>query len=196
MWNHDKLSLVSDGNRHHYKLFWTGHKTNRTLTRRQKYIALRFRTQRGSPACVHCATQEHAYAQGSTYMFPLPLLITRRITWRRLLLKRTYIRVNLLHPQGTHHFPQHFLHTLLQFHYWLERWSANVHADTLRSTVKTHRHRVGSSYRHNGTFSAIVATQTFSPDRSFGATRRGLFPNRHGPTILPRNRFQLRASLS
>jgi len=40
--------------------------------------------------------------QGWPYTCPISSLITRRITRRRLW--STYIRVNLLHPQGTHHF--------------------------------------------------------------------------------------------
>jgi len=96
-----------------------------------------------------------------------PSLITRRITWIRLWPTRAYIRVNYLpHPQDTHHFSQHFLHTLSQFHYWLKRRSANVPADTFRPTVKTHYRCVGSSYRHTGAFYAAVATQPYSPDKS------------------------------
>jgi len=56
----------------------------------------------------------------------------RRITWRRLSSTHAYIRVNLLHHQGMIHFPRHFLHTLSQFHYWLERFSANVSTGACR----------------------------------------------------------------
>jgi len=60
-----------------------------------------------------------------------------------------YINVILLHSQGTIHFLQHFLHTLSQFHYWLERRSANMPADNFRSTTKTQRCRTENRYRHN-----------------------------------------------
>jgi len=119
------------------------------------------------PVRVDRATQELALAQESQYMCPAPSLITRRITRRRLWPTHSYIRVNLLHPQGTHHFSQHFLHTLSQFHYWLERRSANVPVGTFLSTTKTHRRRAGSSYRYIGVFFAIVVTQPFSPERSY-----------------------------
>jgi len=97
--------------------------------------------------------------------FP-PLLIACRITQRQLWPTRACIRVNLLHPQGAPHFSQHFLRTLSQLHYWLERWSANVPAGTLRSTAKTHRRCTGSRYRFTGAFSATIATHSFSSDIS------------------------------
>jgi len=142
---------------------------------------------------VHRATQELALAQGSPYTCPAPSLIIRRITLRRLWPARAYIRVNLLHPQGTHHFSQHFLNTLSQFHYWLDCRSANVPAGTFRSTAKTHCCRAGSNYHYTRAFSATVSTQPFSPNRSFGVGRRGSFTNRHSPTIVHHNRFLLRA---
>ena len=77
---------------------------------------------------MHCATQKHALARGSPYTCPLPPLITRHITRRRLCPTHAYIRVDLLHPQGMINFSQEFLHTLSQVHYWLERQSANVPA--------------------------------------------------------------------
>ena len=64
------------------------------------------------------------------------------------------------------HFSQHFLHTLSQFHYSLECQSANMFADTFRSTMKTQRRRTGSCCRHTGALSATVVTQPFSQDRS------------------------------
>jgi len=148
------------------QLFWTGHKTNRTATHGRTCTALRLHIPRSTPVCVHRTTQELALAQGSPYTCPAPVLMTRHITRRRLWPTRVNIRVNLLHPQGTHHFSQHFLHTLSLFHYWLERRSANMPADTFRSTAKTHRLCARSSYRHTRAFSATVAIQPFSPDRS------------------------------
>jgi len=145
-----------------------------------KYTTLRLHTQRSTPDCVPRA--------------PIPTLIISRISRRRFWSKRAYIRVNLFHPEGTHHFLQHFLNTLFQFHYWLECWSANVPAGTIHSTAKTHRCRVGSHCHHNREFSATVATQSFSSGSSFDARRRWSFANRHGPTILHCNRFQLRTS--
>ena len=140
-------------------LFWTGQKTNRTLTRGIWHPALRLRTQRSTPVCLHPATQEHASLQGSRYTWSLTTLITCRVSQRRLCSRRAYIRVNLLHPQDTHHFSQHFLHFLSQFHYWLERWSANVPAGTFRSTAKTHRHRTQNRY-------TVPKTVTDSPEHS------------------------------
>jgi len=151
---------------YYFIMFWTGQKTNRTLTCGRTCTALRLCTQRSTPASVHLVTQERALMQGSPYTCPASPLITCRITRRRLWPTRAYIRVNLLHPQGTHHFSQHFLHTFSQFHFWLERQSANVPADTFRPTAKTHRRFAGSSYRHTGAFSVVVATQPFSPDKS------------------------------
>jgi hypothetical protein len=81
--------------------------------------------------------------------------------------KRSYIKVNLLHPQGINHFSQHFLHTLSQFHYRLEYQSANVSARTFSSTTKTHRRCAGSRYCRTRAFSVAVATQPFSRDRLY-----------------------------
>jgi len=110
---------------------------------------------------MHRATHEIAPTQGSPYMCPAPSLIICRITRRWLWPTRAYIRVNLLHPQGTHHFSQHFLHTLSQFNYWLERPSANVSVDTFCYTAKTHHHRAGNRYHHTGVFSTAVVTQPY-----------------------------------
>jgi len=136
------------------------------MTRGRTCTALRLNIQRSTPVRVHHATQELALLQGSPYTCPAPPLVTRRITRWQLWPTRAYIRVNLFHPHCTHHFSQHFVHTLSQFHYWLERQSANVPSGTFCSTVKTHRRRTGSSYHHTRAFSAIVATQPFSSDRS------------------------------
>ena len=92
------------------------------FTRGLTYTTLRLRTQRCTPAYVHHASQQNASSQGSPYTCPSPLLITHRITHRRLWPTHAYIKVNLLHHQGTHHFSQHLLHTLFEFHYRLERW--------------------------------------------------------------------------
>jgi len=145
---------------------------------------------------MHCTTHKHALAGGSPYTCPPLSLITRRITRRRLWSTRAYIWVNLLHPQGMIHFSQHFLHALSQFHYWLERRSANVLAGTFRSTTKTYRRRAGSRYHHTGAFFVAVATHPFLPHWSFSARRRVSIANCHSPTILHRNRFLLRASPS
>jgi len=58
------------------------------------------------------------------------------------------------------------LHILSEFHWWLERWSANVSADIFRSTSKTHQHRTEGRYQFTGAFFATVATQPFTPNRS------------------------------
>jgi len=148
------------------QLFWTGQKNNQTLTRGIRYTAIRFRTG-GSTLVGMCRTTlNNGPARGSPYTCPSPSLISRRIILRQLWTSHAYTRVNLVHPQGTHHFSEHFLHTLSQFHYWLERQSANVPANTFRPTAKTHRLHVGSRYRHTGAFSVTVATQPFLPDRS------------------------------
>ena len=122
-------------------------------------------------------SKEHASFPAACHTRPVAALITRRVSRRRLCSRRVYIRVNFLHPQGTHHFSQHFLHTLFQFHY------------TLCSTAKIHRRRTGSRYRFIRAFSATAATQPFPLDISFGSRRRGSFTNRHRQTILHHNRF-------
>jgi len=141
-------------------LFWT-EKTNRTLIRGWTCVVSRLRTKGVCSSHKPC----HPGARGSPYTCPTPSLITSRITQRRLWPTRAYIRVNLLHRQGKFSLPQHFLHTLSQFHYWLERWSANVPVDTFRSTTKTHYRRAKSRNRHTRTFSATVVIQPLSPDR-------------------------------
>jgi hypothetical protein len=48
-----------------------------------------------------CTTRKLVPTWGSPYTCPLPSLITRCITRRRLWPTRAYTRVNLFHPQGT-----------------------------------------------------------------------------------------------
>jgi len=75
-----------------FTLFWTGQKTNRTLTRGRTCTSSRLHNQRRTPACMHCVAQERALMQGSPYTCYASSLITRRITRRRLWLMRTYTK--------------------------------------------------------------------------------------------------------
>jgi len=130
----------------------------------------------------------HLNTRGSPYTCPPASLITRHITRRWLWPTRIYVRVNLLHPQGTIHFSPTLLHTLSQFHYKFERRSGNVPADTFRPTAKTHRHRAGSRYRHTGAFSAAITTQPFSLDILLEHSLPPFSLNRsHGTNQIPKD---------
>jgi len=103
--------------------------------------------------------QVRPHARITPHMSSNHSLITRHKICRWLFSTRAYIRVTLFHPQGMIHFSQHFIHTLSQFHYWFERWSANVHAGNFHSTAKTHCH-------HTRTLPVTLASHPSSPDRS------------------------------
>jgi len=116
-------------------LFWTGQKTNQILTCDITYTALRLRSWENTPARVHRTLEEHALGEDHPTCVLLPSLVRCRIARTQLCPTHVYIKVNLLHTQCMTHFSQHFLHTLSQFHYWLEHRSANVCAVTPRFPI-------------------------------------------------------------
>jgi len=107
------------------------------------------------------AILEHTSLSGSRYTCPLPLLIIRHITWRWLCPERAYIRVNLLRPQDTQHFLQ-LSSDFSLFLYWLDRRSANVSADTFRSTAEDASPSHQKQLPIIRTFYTTVTTQPFS----------------------------------
>jgi hypothetical protein len=140
---------------------------------------------------------KHTSLLGSRYTCPSLLLIIRRITWRRLCHERAYIRVNLLHRQGTQHFSQHFLHFLSL----ISQTDLSVGVLTCLQAPfvppqKMHRRRTRSSYRSSEhSLQLLRLNYSYWTDHlALEGGDRSL--NHHGPTIHHCNRFQLCTSPS
>jgi len=115
-------------------MFWIGQNTNPTLIHSlnlhcMKAPCLKEHANFSAPHHI----QARPRVRITPHMSSNCSLITRHKTRRQLSSTCTYMRVTLLHPQDMINFSLQFLHTLSQFHYWLERWSDNMPAGTFRS---------------------------------------------------------------